>query len=508
MISNISNSNSNQNQFKRVTINPNLSEEESLTYLGDSGSSQNNKSSPRIVSSVIANLPAKIIQDARTRTPSPIRNIQSDVNQSRMQQQNQQQHNQHQQQEKNIRSDTIKQKPSVTEHRRIQIQPTGSGKATKAMFANSGLVTNSVEEEKEGDNSGLRYLEHQRKELQRQQMLELQRFKQKKAEIIKLNNRKKEIELMRSIETEKNKLRKIHSKQVELNEIYKNAVETDTTSNNDTSSIGNSKMTNANASALGGNTVKRLEIYDVDAKRTKKNLAQSNITTNIAANGLGLAKPVTNKIVVVDTVIPKSKEKSNLAEVPKNDNEKNKDVNKDVNKNDKNNENNEDIDTVKVSDANDEINEDSIKNAKNKEKFKAKETDKNTDKESKESKEVKEIKEVKETKKSLINDKVVKKEIKIGDRLEYYSLKEKPDVKWPGKAELYNSENFEDKLVIYLAAAPFFNRKQLKNKTTPDVINRELGELYGFKNLDKFKQELLDVIHKIIVGDKIKFTFE
>ena len=64
-------------------------------------------------------------------------------------------------------------------------------------------------EEIEGDNPGLRYLEAQRQELQRQQMLELQRFKAKKAEIIKLNNRKKEIELMRSIEAEKNKLRKM-----------------------------------------------------------------------------------------------------------------------------------------------------------------------------------------------------------------------------------------------------------------------------------------------------------
>ena len=39
-------------------------------------------------------------------------------------------------------------------------------------------------------------------------------------------------------------------------------------------------------------------------------------------------------------------------------------------------------------------------------------------------------------------------------------------------------------------------------------INKELKEVYGFKKLNNFKPALLEVIYKIIVGDKIKFTFE
>ena len=81
------------------------------------------------------------------------------------------------------------------------------------------------------ENLELNHLEEQRKELQKQQMIELQKFKQKKADIIKLNNRKKEIELMKSIEDEKNKLRKIHAKQQELNEIYKTAIAKDISTN-------------------------------------------------------------------------------------------------------------------------------------------------------------------------------------------------------------------------------------------------------------------------------------
>jgi histidyl-tRNA synthetase len=69
---------------------------------------------------------------------------------------------------------------------------------------------------------------------------------------IKLNNRKKEIELMRSIEDEKQKLRKIQEKQHELNNIYNQQLHNH--------SSGQNNLTTKNI------------IYNVDAKRTKKNI--------------------------------------------------------------------------------------------------------------------------------------------------------------------------------------------------------------------------------------------
>ena len=102
----------------------------------------------------------------------------------------------------------------------------------------------------------------------------------------------------------------------------------------------------------------------------------------------------------------------------------------------------------------------------------------------------------------------IKKELVPGAPLKYYTKKDKQCVSWPSKADLYDSCNFEDKLDIFIGNAPFFNKKQLKNKASPEVINKELKEEYGFQKLNNFKPALLEVIYKIIIGDKIKFTFE
>jgi hypothetical protein len=82
-------------------------------------------------------------------------------------------------------------------------------------------------------------------------------------------------------------------------------------------------------------------------------------------------------------------------------------------------------------------------------------------------------------------------------------------ITWPSKTELYDSNKFDDKLVVYLAIQPFFNRKQMKTKLSTEEITKALKEDYGFQHLDKFKSKpgLLDVIYKIIVGDRIRFIF-
>jgi hypothetical protein len=102
----------------------------------------------------------------------------------------------------------------------------------------------------------------------------------------------------------------------------------------------------------------------------------------------------------------------------------------------------------------------------------------------------------------------IKKELVPGEPLKYYTRKDKINISWPSKAELYDVSKFEDKLDIFLGIEPFFNRKQDKIKATMEKINKELKEEYGFQKLSNFKQALLNVIYKIIIGDKIRFTFE
>ena len=102
----------------------------------------------------------------------------------------------------------------------------------------------------------------------------------------------------------------------------------------------------------------------------------------------------------------------------------------------------------------------------------------------------------------------IKKELVLGEKLKYYTRKDKECVSWPSKSELYNINTFEDKLDVFLGIEPFFNKKQIKNKTSQEDINKELKEEYGFQKLNNFKPALLEVLYKIITGDKIKFTFE
>lgn len=471
---NENNNSYDSSNIKRVSINPNLNEEESLNYKG-----QTEPITTQFNNKVRQELSARVIQEsaaakAQSRTPSPIRNIQNErINKPLAIQQS---------------SQFISKPISITsygispnrlivspenkieeprEHRRIQIQTSGGGgKQARTLKAMNPFINNSfsqekqqeqtklqlnIQEETEGNNSGLRYLEEQRKELQKQQMLELQRFKQKKAEIIKLNNRKKEIELMRSIEAEKNKLRKIHAKQQELNEIYKITVE-------------------QNISSVGGETKKQtISTYDVDAKKTKKNLSKfieptdkahiksgklknnSNISGNNKTDKTVIDKPIIqlNTDIVNPDIIEVVDKPSVVIQMDDNTNKK--------------------------SDVKEYIKDDLKKDKKE----------------------------------SACDKSIIKKELKPGEPLKYYTRKDKNiNISWPSKLELYDTSKFEDKLNIFLGIAPFFNKKQIKNKTSQEDILKELKEEYGFQKLDKFKPALLEVLYKIIIGDKIKFTFE
>lgn len=463
--------NNNSSNIKRVSINPNLNEEESLNYAG-------NTTTP-LLKSINHNgreLAAKVIQEAsaarvHAKTPTPLRNIQREQS-----------------------SEQKRAQPSEQRQIQIQTNTTGGGKQSRALksiqlqTANSANTDNLLHqkqqmhkqmqiqkmtqaqqqgkiEEMEGENPELRYLEAQRQELQKQQMLELQRFKHKKAAIIKLNNRKKEIELMRSIEVEKNKLRKIHAKQQELNEIYKTAVEKESSSNQQRNLQG------------GGATMKRLIVndFDVDAKRTKKNLASmvanKFIEPTDSAHIKGGKLKYTN---MIDKIVLEKSEKSEKLKNPvKLENPVKQD--------------NSIVEVV-----------DKVQETQPSENRHTKETTYIVSNDNKHQKE-----KVKESSKNKI-----KKELVPGEPLKYYTKKDKQFVLWPSKVELYDSRNFEDKLDVFIGIEPFFNKKQLKNKASPDTINKELKEEYGFQKLNNFKPALLEIIYKIIIGDKIKFTFE
>jgi hypothetical protein len=428
--------------------------------------------------------------ESQARTPSPIRNIQQEKMLKSI--------------SYHIPSSSSEPRPEPPrlepprEQRRIQIQTSTSGgvkqaRALKAMQPPSdNPETQSLQrkhnEETESEYPELRYLEAQQKELQRQQLLELQRFKQQKADIIKLNNRKKEIELMRSIEAEKNKLRKIHAKQQELNEIYKTVVEKESSSNQQ-DNIHSNIHSKINSNMKGGcsTTMKRLVVndYDVDAKRTKKNLTtvvsnkfiEPTDTAHIKSGKLGSKLKSSN---VVDKIVLEKpiKQDEDVVEVVQFAKGTQQGGNKQ-----------ETLETV----ANVEIvAKDSSDNMDNKDN---KDNQDNKDK-------------IKESSKKESSKTKIKKELVPGEPLKYYTRKDKQYVSWPSKAELYDVSKFEDTLDIFLGIEPFFNRKQEKIKATMEKINKELKEEYGFRKLSNFKPTLLDVIYKIIVGDKIKFTFE
>jgi hypothetical protein len=293
---------------------------------------------------------------------------------------------------------------------------------------------------------------------------------------------------MRSIEAEKNKLRKIHAKQQELNEIYKTVVEKESSSNQQDNIHSNihSKI-NSNMKGGGSTTMKRLVVndYDVDAKRTKKNLTtvvsnkfiEPTDTAHIKSGKLGSKLKSSN---VVDKIVLEKpiKQDEDVVEVVQFAKGTQQGGNKQ-----------ETLETV----ANVEIvAKDSGDNMDNKDN---KDNQDNKDK-------------IKESSKKESSKTKIKKELVPGEPLKYYNRKDKQYVSWPSKAELYDVSKFEDTLDIFLGMEPFFNRKQEKIKATMEKINKELKEEYGFRKLSNFKPTLLDVIYKIIVGDKIKFTFE
>ena len=219
--------------IKIVSIDPTLSLDKSQDYKG--GSNINNKESSDI--------------DPSRRTPSPVRNILSEQL-ARKQQAIKQNSNP----EKPLKNITIDN--SVSNRAVSGGAVASASNSKKQSLSRSEDNTNTLEISPE-----LLELAKQRKALQEQQMLELKKFKEKKAQIIKLNNRKKEIELMKSIEAEKQNLLKIQAKQHELNNIYNNQIQQSHLAN--TNNSNQIQFTQPHQ-----NTIKQIPY--IEMKKTKK----------------------------------------------------------------------------------------------------------------------------------------------------------------------------------------------------------------------------------------------
>jgi hypothetical protein len=222
--------------IKVVSIDPTLSLDKSQDYKGTSGNAP---------TSIPTSAPTIDIEQSR-RTPSPIRHVLTEQL-ARKQQANKPTITA----EKPLKTITIDQNDSVL-----------SGGSKKQNLSRSKDNSETLEISPE-----LLELAKQRKALQEQQMLELKKFKEKKAQIINLNNRKKEIELMKSIEAEKQKLLKIQAKQHELNNIYNNQLQQSHREQQHSSS-------QVHFTQPHQNTIKQIPYFEL--KKTKKNMSENN----------------------------------------------------------------------------------------------------------------------------------------------------------------------------------------------------------------------------------------
>ena len=298
---------------------------------------------------------------------------------------------------------------------------------------------------KNASNSNeLNQLEMQRIHLQEQQQKELEKLKHKKSQILKIHNRKKEFELMKSIEIEKTKLRMIQQKQIELNNIMDKQI------NEGNINKSQNQPQNHTKTISIGTTAKRIPaslIYNIDAKKTKKNIETVtkprhviDVVTSTRASAKGASAPL-NPLIT------------------------------------ENNSNNEKISEVPLENINN-IKENDLENI------------------------------IEKDKEQCINENVTISKDKgfKGAEAPSAEVPSAPAKKlnFPSQKELYNRENFKESLTISLGIQPIFNKLKLK-KDKLDIEEKKdiLTSIYDFKHLEKFKDNTIDMIYKIIKFDNI-----
>ena len=293
-------------------------------------------------------------------------------------------------------------------------------------------------------------LELRRKTLQEQQYKELEKLKYKKEQIQKINNRKKEIDLIKSIDIEKQKLRIIQNKQNELNDIYNKQIKHPSETQ----------------------THKHI-IYNVDAKKTKKNIEQYRDVINIP-NTPSIQKNNIHIPIPIPKNIDSIKFDSTEIKLTDNTNTNTNNINKLL---------------IKPNpETNPEANPEAIPEANNSSKIKNK------------SNEDKKILNININNASFNNISTQNK-----PEYKYYKKKDVPDLKWASKAELYDTNTFTEELNMCLNIQPLFsNKKIIKDKTSLEEKTKILKNTYNFKNIDNFKDNIKNIIYKILEYDKIK----
>ena len=111
---------------------------------------------------------------------------------------------------------------------------------------------------------------------------------------------------------------------------------------------------------------------------------------------------------------------------------------------------------------------------------------------------------------TLINDKGVRgAESLINDKRDlvpykYHNKKNVPELKWASKAELYDISTFTESLTVLLGIQPIFiNKKLLKDKSNLEERITILKNIYHFKHINKFNNNAIHCIYKILEYDKI-----
>lgn len=89
----------------------------------------------------------------------------------------------------------------------------------------------------------------------------------------------------------------------------------------------------------------------------------------------------------------------------------------------------------------------------------------------------------------------------------YHSKKEKPDVIWPSKNDLYKSDTYQNNLTICNGIQPFFTISQNKkgNKFDNDIeqMKKVMKTEFEIKKIDRFNDNAIKVMYNILKYDKI-----
>ena len=93
----------------------------------------------------------------------------------------------------------------------------------------------------------------------------------------------------------------------------------------------------------------------------------------------------------------------------------------------------------------------------------------------------------------------------LDKHLKYYSKKDKINIKWPCRTELYNYDKFIYTLVINnnIPKNVFYTKQQRETKIKINNIYKIMKDLYDFKYINTFNDNFITILYKILKFDDI-----